>query len=195
MKLTFKIGLAFAAVALGSTAQSATIIGTINFSSGPDGGIILQDSVGNITTNPATAAGVQTWRFPKVDTRSGSFISVPNGQSVSFSQPWIFSPSTPMTPLWTIVGVGNFTFNLVSSTIVQQDSDFLLIEGIGTLTGTDFDATPGTWFFSTQGVATDSKFSWSSTTTAVPEVETAALLGGALLSVCFLRRRHLPESL
>lgn len=195
MKLTFKIGSAVAAVALGSAAQSATIIGTINFSSGPDGGIILQDSAGNITSNPATAAGVQTWLFPKVNTRSGSFISVPNGQSVSFSQPWIFDPSTPMTPLWMIVGFGNFTFNLVSSTIVRRDSDFLLVEGVGTLTGTDFDATPGTWFFSTQGFATESKFSWSSTTEAVPEAGTAALLGGALLSICFLRRRHLPESL
>ena len=189
MKLTSKIGSAFAAVALGSSAHSATIIGSINFSSGANGGIILQDSAGNITTNPAMAVGVQSWLFPKVDTRSGSFISVPNGQSVAFSQPWIFTPSTPMSPLWTIVGFGDFTFNLASSTIARQDNDFLLIEGTGTLTGTDFEPTPGKWFFSTQGVATESKFSWSSSTTAVPEGGTAALLGAAMLTVCFLRRR------
>lgn len=189
MKLTFKIGSAFAAVALSSSAHSATIIGAINFSSGPNGGIILQDLNGNITVNPAMATGVQSWLFPKVDNRSGSFISVPNGQSVSFSEPWIFNPSTPMTPLWTIVGFGNFTFNLASSMIALQDNDFLLIEGIGTLTGTDFEPTPGKWFFSTQQQGTESKFSWSSSITAVPESSTAALLGGAMLTICCLRRR------
>ena len=189
MKLTSTILSAFAAVALGSTAHAASIIGSINFSSGGNGGIILQDSVGNVTVNPLLAVGVQSWLFPKVDTRSGSFISVPNGQSVTFSQPWIFNPSSPMTPLWTIVGFGNFTFNLASSVTKLQDNDFLLIEGTGTLTGDNFDDTPGIWFFTTQGPATESKFSWSSSTTAVPEGSTAALLAGAMLTVCFLRRR------
>ncbi len=189
MKLTFKILSAFAVVALGSTAHSATIIGTINFSSSGNGGIILEDLNGNITTNPLLAVGVQSWLFPKVNTRSGSFISVPSGQSVTFSAPWTFTPSTPMTPLWTIVGFGNFTFNLASSTIELQDNDFLLIEGTGTLTGDNFEDTPGKWFFTTQGPATESKFSWSSTTKAVPESGAAMLLGGAMLTLCFLRRR------
>ena len=189
MKLTSKILSVFAAVALCSTAHAASIIGSINFSSGGNGGIILQDSVGNVTVNPLLAVGVQSWLFPKVDTRSGSFISVPNGQSVTFSQPWIFNPSNPMTPLWTIVGFGNFTFNLTSSVTKLQDNDFLLIEGTGTLTGDDFDDTPGIWFFTTQGPATESKFSWSSSTTAVPEGSTAALLAGAMLTISFLRRR------
>lgn len=189
MKLITQLGAAIAAVALGSTAHSATVIGSINFSSGPNGGIILQDLNGNITENLSNAKGVQTWVFPKVDTRTDSFISVPNGQSVAFSEPWIFTPSTPMTPLWTIVGFGNFTFNLASSTIALQDNDFLLIEGIGTLTGDNFEPTPAKWFFSTQGVATEGKFSWSSSVTAVPEGSTAALLSGAMLTVCFFRRR------
>lgn len=191
MKQLTRIASAIAVLAFGSIAQSATIIGTINFSSGPNGGVILQDSAGNTTTNPALSTGVQSWLVPQVNTRSGSFISVPNGQAVTFSQPWIFDPTTPMTPLWTIVGSGNFTFTLVSSTIVSRDSDFLLVEGIGTLTGTDFDATPATWYFSAQGPATEGKFSWSSTTTAVPEAGSATLLGGALLSFCFFRRRNL----
>ena len=189
MKHISKIGPAFAAVAFGSIAHSATVIGSVNFSSGANGGIILQDVNGNITENLAAARGVQTWLFSKVDTRSGSFISVPNGQSVAFSQPWIFTPATPLTPLWTIVGFGNFTFNLAASTIALQDNDFLLIEGTGTLTGDDFEPTPAKWFFSTLGVATESKFSWSSSITAVPEGGTAALLSGAILTICFLRRR------
>jgi len=167
------------------------IDGAINFSSGANGGIILQDLNGNITVNPLVATGIQSWLFPKVDSSSGSFISVPDGQAVSFSQPWVFAPSTPMTPLWTIVGFGNFTFNLSSATIVFQDSDFLLVSGTGILTGDNFSPTPGTWDFSTQGVATESKFSWSSSTAAVPEMGTPALLSGVLLWICFHRRRDL----
>lgn len=189
MKLASKLESALAAVVLSSASQAASIDGSINFSSGAGGGIILQDSFGNITTNLAAAAGIQSWLFPEVDTRTGSFISVPEGQAVSFSQPWVFAPSTPMTPLWTIVGFGDFTFNLSSSTIAFQDESILLIEGTGILTGTNYDATPGTWYFSTQWVATESKFSWSSSTTAVPETGTPALLSGVLLWICFLRRR------
>lgn len=191
MKLKSKIGFAFATVALASGAQAASVIGSINFSSGSGGGVILQDSAGNATTDLAAATGVKEWLVPEVDTRSGSFLSVPTGQSVSISQPWVFNPSTPMTPLWNIVGFGNFTFNLSSTTIALQNSSTLLISATGTITGTGFDTTPATWFFTTQGPATEGKFSWSSSTTAVPEAGTSALLGAALLGVCVLRRRAL----
>ena len=87
--------------------QAAFVDGAINFSSGANGGITLQDSAGNITTNLAIAAGIQSWLVPEVDSSSGSFIIVPDGQAITFSQPWVFAPSTPMNPLWTIVGFGN----------------------------------------------------------------------------------------
>lgn len=192
MNFTLGIRIGLSAFGFCMTSQGASIVGSINFSSGANGGIILQDSAGNMTTDLAAAAGIQSWLFPKVDNSSGSFVSVPDGQAVSFSQPWVFAPSTPMTPLWTIVGFGDFTFNLSSSTITFQDSDFLTVSGTGTLTGTNFDPTPGTWYFSTQGVATDNKFSWSSSSAAVPEVGTSAVLSGAFLWICFLRRRDFP---
>ena len=198
MTLTSKLGTALATFGLCLASQAASINGAIRFTSGANGGVIFQDSAGNITTNLAAAAGIQSWVFPKVDAGDGSFINVPTGQAVSFSQPWIFPSSTPLTPLWTIVGFGDFTFNLSSSTIAFQDSSFLLIEGTGTLTGTDtltntaYDATPGTWTFATQGsVPTETRFSWNSSTRAVPEPGTSALLSGVLLWICFLRRREL----
>lgn len=191
MKPNSKIPPILAAIALGSVAQAASVVGVINFSSGPGGGVILQDSAGNATTDLAAATGVKEWLLPEVDATSGSFISVPDGQSVSFSQPWIFDPSTPTTPLWTIVGFGDFTFNLSSTTIVVRNSGLLIISATATLTGANFDATPATWLFSTSGGPSEGKFSWSSETAAVPEASSSALLGAALLGLCFLRCRNL----
>ncbi len=191
MKLNPKIPPIFAAIALGSGAQAASVIGVINFSSGPGGGVILQDSGGNATTNLAAATGVKEWVSTEVDTTSGAFISVPDGQSVSLSQPWVFDPSTPTNIFWTIPGFGDFTLSLTSTTVEFRNSSFLFISATGTLTGTNFDATPATWLFSTQGGSSDGKFSWSSETNAIPETSSSLLLGAALLGVCFRRSRKL----
>ena len=189
MNQTSIITTALAAIALGSAAQAASFIGAINFSSGPGGGVELRNASGMVTTDILEATGIQSWLLPQVDVRSGSFISVTEGEMVSMSQPWVFTPSTPLSPLWTIAGPDNFAFHLASATVELQTA-FLLISGTGTLTGTGYDNTPATWFFSTQGVATDGKFSWSSSTTAIPEVGTPALLGLTLLRACLLRRRN-----
>jgi hypothetical protein len=182
-----------AAMTFASGAHAASITGAINFSSAPGGGVRLQDSGGILTTNILQAAGIQQWLLPQVDVRSGSFVTVTQGASVSMPSTWVFNPSTPLSPLWSIPGPDNFAFHL-SSAIIELQTTFLLISGTGTLTGTGFDPTPATWFFSTQGVATDGKYSWSSSTTAVPEVGTPALIGAALLGACFLRSRNLASS-
>lgn len=194
MKLTPQIGCAVLAFKLASVSQAASVLGTINFSSGPNGGVILQDLNGNVTTNLAAATGVQAWLVPEVDGISGSFISIPSGQSVAFTQPWIFNPSTSTTPLWMSVGFGNFTFDLSMATIAFQDASFLLISGTGTITGTNFDPTPAIWTFATEKVATESKFAWSGSVTAVPEIGTTALLSGALIGICFRRGRTTPSN-
>ena len=171
-------------------AHAGLINGSINFSSGAGGGIVLQDSAGNVTTNLAAATGIRSWLVAEVEEGSGSLDSVADGAAVLFSQPWIFNPSTPKTPLWSIAGPDNFTFNLTHSTIAFQNGSFLAIKGIGTLTGTGYSATPATWFFTTQGVAAEGKFSWSSSTVAVPDGGTTlALLGGSLLGLGGLRSK------
>jgi len=190
--------IAFLALfAFTSAAPAAFITGSINFSSGAGGGIILQDSAGNVTTNLAAATGIQSWLLAEVEEGTGSFDTVPDGASVVFSQPWVFNPSTSKSPLWTIAGPENFTFNLASSTIAFQNGSFLAVKGTGTLTGTSFNATPGTWLFTTQGVAAQSKFSWSSSTVSVPVADggtTLTLLGGSLLGLCGLRRKFCGRS-
>lgn len=190
MSTTIGIVNALAIFALSSAAQAASIIGSINFSSGNNGGIILQNSLGKATTNLATSTGVQSWLLPEVDSTSGAFAAVPNGQAVSFSKPYVFNPSTPMSPLWTIAGFGDFTFTLTSSTVAFQSKQFLLVSGVGVLTGTGFDPTPATWYFSTQGPPVFNKFSWSASVTGVPETGTPMILSASLLCICFLRRRN-----
>lgn len=189
MNQTSIIATALAAIALGSTAQAASFIGAINFTSGANGGVRLQDASGMVTTNILNATGIQSWLLPEVDGRSGSFINITAGTSVDMPLPWIFTPSTSLSPLWTIAGPDNFAFHLTSA-IVREQSDFLLIDGTGTLTGTNFDSTPATWFFSTQRDATDGKYGWSSSTAAIPEIGTPALFSVTLLGLCILRRRN-----
>jgi len=155
-------------LALTSAAQAVMISGSINFSSGAGGGIILQDSAGNITNHLASATGIHSWVFPEVEVGSGSFDAVPNGTSVSFSNAWVFDSPTLVTPLWTIAGPENFAFHPSSANIVFHNNHFLAIHVTGTLTGTHHDPTPANWWFTTQGVATQGKFSWSSTAAASP---------------------------
>jgi hypothetical protein len=180
-----------AILAMTSASHAGMISGSINFSSSADGGVIFQDSDGNTTTNLSTAKGIQSWVFPEVEVGSGSFDVVPDGTSVLFSEQWAFNPTTSKTPLWTIAGPGNFAFHLSSADIAFQNDFFLAIRATGTLTGTNHDPTPATWLFTTQGVATQGKFSWSSSVVAKPVPDggtTVALLGGSLLGLFGLRR-------
>ena len=66
MNPTSIAGTALAALVLGSAAQAAAVIGSINFSSGPGGGVVLQDSDGFATTSIPDATGVQSWLLPQV---------------------------------------------------------------------------------------------------------------------------------
>jgi len=94
-------------------------------------------------------------------------------------------------PLWTIAGPEGFTFNLTSFSTVFQSSRFLAIRGTGILTANGFNDTPATWWFTTQGVAVENKFTWSSSTVAVAVPDggtTIILLGGSLLGLFGLRR-------
>jgi hypothetical protein len=191
MKLTSPPAMCLIAlIALTSAMQAGYITGSINFSSSPDGGIILQDSGENVTTNLAAAAGIKEWSLTEVEEGSGSFDTVVNGTAVSFLQPWLFDPLASTTPLWKIAGPEEFTFNLTSSATVYQSPYFLAIRGTGMLTGNGFEDTPATWWFTTQGVAAENKFSWSSSTVAVGVPDggsTIILLGGSLLGLIGFR--------
>jgi hypothetical protein len=178
-----------ALMALTSATQAELISGSINFSSTAGGGIILQNSAGNVTTNLGAATGIRSWTLSEVEKGSGSFNTVADGTAVLLPDLWIFNP-TPL--LWKIAGPEAFTFNLTSSTIAFHSQYFLAIRGTGMLTGNGFEDTPATWWFTTQGVAADNKFTWSSSIVASPVPDggtTIVLLGGSLLGLHGLRRR------
>jgi len=189
MKTTQILASAIAALACASTIQAASIIGSINFSSAAGGYVTLQDSNGFATNNLAAATGVKSWNFSETNADSGSFLSVPGGQSVSFNPSWDFSTAAPINPLWTITGGNNFSFKLLSSTILLRNSNFLFVSSTGILSSPNFADTPATWSFSTQGGAKDGKFGWSSVATAVPEPGTPAILCVILSGACLVRRR------
>lgn len=178
-----------ALLALTLVSQAGYISGSVNFSSAYGGGIVLQDSAGNVTTNLATAAGIKEWTISEVEEGSGSFDAVTNGTSVSFLKPWLFDPLAPAAPLWKIDGPENFTFHLTSTTTIYKSPYFLAIRGNGLLSGDGYQDTPAEWWFTTQGVAAENKFTWSSTAISVPDGgSTVILLGGSLLGLFGFRR-------
>ena len=160
-------------------ANAAMIDGAITFA----GGAVYD------TMSLATATRVDTFSDVSVMSRDGDFASFVNvDDSVTMAMPWIFSPSTPTASLWS---VGGFTYDLNSATVVLQNADFLLIQGTGTISGNGFDATEGTWRFTSQSPAANGVFSFSGSGDAqgVPDGGTTlVLLGVALAGVELIRR-------
>ncbi|MBA3352719.1 MAG: VPDSG-CTERM sorting domain-containing protein [Blastocatellia bacterium] len=179
--LTFlTAGLACSAFT-GQTAQGAMINGAITFS----GGAVYD------TASLATAMQVDSFSDVSVQSRDGDFASFVNvGDSVTMAEPWIFTPSTSTPMLWS---VGGFTYDLDSSTVVLQNADFLIISGTGTISGNGFEATTGTWSFTSQSPSANGVFSFSGSSDGTPGVPdggtTVALLGVALAGIEIIRRK------
>ncbi len=194
MKITKTILAAVAAAALTLGSAQAAHIGTAI-----TGDIDFAGQAFFDTNSLATATSVMNFRSSgefdnsaDVTKATGEFADfVSTGDIASF--PNVYTFNSPTSPLWT---VGGFTFNLTSSTVVLQNSNFLTIKGTGILTGNGYAATPGTWAFTSQqadGTSQDS-FSFSANTAAVPGQvpdggTTVALLGAALVGVAALRRK------
>ena len=171
----------FVASAFVPQAKATLINGAITFS----GGAVYD------TMSLATATRVNAFSDVVVQSRDGDFSSVAVGAGVTMAMPWIFSPSTPTLGLWS---VGGFTYDLASSTVVFQGADLLSITGTGTISGNGFDATAGTWNFTSQTPSANGIFSFSSGTSAqgVPDGgTTVALLGLGLAGVELIRRKML----
>jgi hypothetical protein len=130
---------------------------------------------------------------------SGSYVGT-SGAAVTMT-PFIWSPptaSTPVNPLWTFVfGGDTYSFNLGVLHADYASPTGLLLSGIGTAfitgPGLDFLATTGTWNLSSQTLG-ESSFTFSSTTTVPHSVPdggtTATLLGGSLIGLAFIGRKH-----
>jgi hypothetical protein len=173
-----------AAALLGSVlaatqAQAAMINGAITFA----GGVTLDKKL-------ALATKVTSFSNVKVQRLDGDFTGfVAVLDPTTMAATWKFNPSTPTPGLWS---VGGFTFDLSSSSVDLQNSKFLLISGVGTVTGNGFDATPGSWSFSTQGPKAGGIFSFSGSSQAPDGGTTVALFGIALAGVEIVRRKLAP---
>ncbi len=97
-----------------------------------------------------------------------------------------------VTPLWTVVFGGvTYSFNLTSITLNTLVGSQRNIEGngIATISGGIYDASPGHWTLSTSGDGVTA-ITFSSASTAVPEGGSSlALLGVGLLTVGLVRRK------
>jgi hypothetical protein len=173
-------------------AQAAQITGDINF--------VGSVSLDNIDLSQAHA--VNHWfdvfnndgHSTVAPGNSGSFTVIPAGTQATMGQPWTFNPSTPLAGLWSVTFGGvTFSFDLISATIITQTTTFLNILGEGTLHGTGFDDTPGTFSFTISN--SDGKrhlfFGFQASGAAqTPDGGSAvALLGIALTGIEVLRRK------
>ena len=182
MKLVSKIGAAlFAAFVLSSTASAVRINGVIGFT----GGASLNNA------NLSLATQVVEWDTTIVNVlHTGDFAGISTGTAVMLAKPWDLTTAAPgIVDFWK---VGGFSFDLTSSTRYYDSSGlgFLSACGYGWIKKAGFEATEGTWSFSTQNPGAGANFSFSASTAAVPDGgATVALLGVSLLGLHGLRRK------
>ena len=161
-------------------AQATPITGGITFF-----GTVTLDGDANTATMVTAYLGLGGTGSPFVASADGSFTGLA-GFAATFAVPWSFN-SGPVANFWSVDG---FVFNLIASSITVQAGGSLIVDGTGTITGPGFDATAGSWHFTTQNPSAEGVFSFSGATGAVPDGGSAvALLGLALVGIEVLRRK------
>jgi VPDSG-CTERM motif len=157
-------------------AQATFITGNINFAGSVtfDGPLGTANAVTSFINTHVEAGG------------TGDFAGIAINTPVTMAASWTFDPSTPTPGLWSVAG---FTFDLLSSVIVFQSPQGLIITGTGIVSGNGFNDTAMDWSFSSQKSGAG-EFSFSANSLAVPDGGSAvALLGLALTGIEVLRRK------
>ena len=137
------------------------------------------------------ATGVD-FASPWIVTQSSGNYAGLNGQSANFTDfGWGAGSGAVSVPLaqniWTFT-VAGITYSLNVGTVTNIDrgtsvNDNISVVGVGTLTITGFDPTPGTWSFTGGFAGTSQNLSFSASPTPVPEPSTLAMLALGLLGL------------
>ena len=174
--------------ALGTTAEAATITGSLSIY----GNTTAFDGATKRTTNllgTTTLDFAAKKEYVGAGTQTGSFASIPDFSYVSFIKSFVFtSPILPTKPIWS---VGDFTFTLTSWTdTVAKNSIEILGTGIlhDTVANTLTDAI-GTFNFSTQAGGTNQLTFSASSQSAVPLPAAIFFVAPALAGLFGFSRR------
>ena len=203
MKRTSKTILAALAIGLLSCgllsqqAQAAHIVGEIHMA----GDVVFN------TVDLSSATAVNHWfsalnHIEKTTSfgATGDFAVIPTGTEADMTHPWIFSPSTPTAPLWTIAAFG-FSFDITSITsITRQGDNFLNILALGVVHATGFEDANASFSFTVDNPDGKTHLAYSFAEAdvtviggGVPDGGTTVMLLGAALSVLGIARRFLKS--
>jgi hypothetical protein len=187
MKASTFIKLAVSTAVITASAQAASISGSITIGSNGSG-------ISVNTTSDTVTFGLAPNSQVSGSTGSYAGAGFVFATPVNYSSFSYGSPFAAIDPLWTSqVGGVNASFSLMGISLVSEGpSNFLNLQGYGTAYLTGFDATPGSWEFTSIG--NQSTFAWTSTVDApiassVPDGgSTLAILGLSILGLGGARR-------
>ncbi len=196
MKKTFLKSLALSAIGLLCVAGSALALPMLNGGIGMTGSFIPVDNEGlQVPIFDSTGVSFDGSSF-LVTTATGDYASLAGKTGII--NDFIFVPSSPITPLWSIDGI-SFAMTSIAydKRALPNNSYNIEIFGAGIVTAAGFEDTPGFWSFTGQG-ADNANFSWSassgSSSAPVPEPATMFLLGTGMIGFVTARRRKMKSN-
>jgi len=141
-----------------------------------------------------TATAVTGWTDTQVQSGKGLFAPslIPINTPVTFTAPWSFNTSTPISAFWAVDG---YTFELLTSYVTKQGSGSVSINGYGEISGNGYSDTFYSWSFTSQDPSSGSlngQDTWTFSASSAPTPDggtTIMLLGAALSGIALIKRK------